>query len=301
MLRRSSLAAALLVLTALVAPAASAASAVENHDDEPIVVVSGDVSVTRGEVTGGVFVLSGDVRVAGRVSGDVVVLDGDVLLTGRVDGDVFTAAGTARLGPSAVVTGDVQYGDERPTVSLDAHVHGDVEKQDWPELGNLVSWIGSIVIWLAVGLSLLILGALLLLIAPRAADALDARSRERVGPTIAIGIAIAIVLPMLAFVAAITLFGLPLALGIVLALGPLAAVAYVITAYVLGRRWVKPPRQRILAFLAGLAVLRVLALVPVLGTIVGIAAVILGFGLIGAAIGAARDPGEPQPARTPGS
>jgi hypothetical protein len=299
-LRRSSLAAALLVLTALLVPAASAAGPVENHDDDPVVVVSGDVSVPRGEVVGGVFVASGDVRIAGRVSGDVVVFDGDVLLTGRVGGDVFTAAGSARLGPSAVVTGDVQYGDERPTVSLDAHVLGDVEKQDWPELGELFSWIGSIVIWLAVGLSLLILGIGLLLIAPRAADALDARSHERLGPTIAIGIAIAIVLPVLAFTAAITLLGLPLAIGIFLALGPLAAIAYVVAAYVLGRRWVGPPRHRMLAFLAGLAALRALALVPVLGTVVGIAAVILGFGLIGAAIGAARDPEDPQPARTPG-
>jgi len=300
-LRRSSLAAALLVLTALVAPAASAAGPVENHDDDVVVVVSGDVTVARGEVVGGVFIASGDARIAGRVDGDVAVLDGDVLLTGTVDGDVFTAGGTARLGPSAEVTGDVQYGDERPVVSLDARVHGDVEKQDWPDLSEAFSWIGSFVIWLGISLSLFVLGALLLLISPRAADALYERSRERVGPTIAIGIAIAIVLPVLAFAAAVTLLGLPLAIGIGLALGPLAAVAYVVTAYILGRRWVGPPRHRVLAFLAGLAALRLAALVPVLGTIVGIAAVLLGFGLIGAAIGAARDPEDPQPAQIPGS
>ncbi|HEX5712025.1 MAG TPA: polymer-forming cytoskeletal protein [Solirubrobacterales bacterium] len=301
MLRRSSLAAALLVLTALVAPAASAAGPVDDHDEDAIVVVSGDVTVSRGEVVGGVFIVSGDARIAGRVDGDVAVLDGDVLLTGTVEGDLFTAAGTARLGPTAEVTGDVQYGDERPVVSLDARVHGDVEEQDWPEFGDLFAWIGGFVFWLAITLSLLVLGALLLLVAPRAADTLYARSRERVGPTIAIGIAIAIVLPVLAFVAAITLLGLPLAIGIVLALGPLGAIAYVTAAFALGRRWVGPPRHRMLALLAGLAALRLLALVPVLGAIVGIAAVIFGLGLIGAAIGAARDPGDPEPARTPDS
>ena len=55
-----------------------------------------------------------------------------------------------------------------------------------------------------------------------------------------------------------------------------------------------------LSFLAGLAILRVAAFVPVLGTFVGLAALLFGLGLIGAAIGAARDAGS-GPARTPGS
>ncbi len=79
------------------------------------------------------------------------------------------------------MTGDVEYGDEHPRVALDARVHGDVTKQDWTDVGGVVSWVGGFVIWLAVTLSLLVLGALLLLIAPRAADSLEARSRERPG------------------------------------------------------------------------------------------------------------------------
>ncbi len=286
---------------ALAAPAAGAAGAGGDSDGDAIVVVTGDVTVARGETVDGVFIASGDARIAGEVDGDVIVLSGDVLLSGRVDGDLFTADGSARLLPSAEVTGDVQYGDEHPVVSLDARVHGDVTKQDWPDAGDLVSWIGGLVVWLAITFSTLVFGALLLLVAPRAADALYVRSRERIGPTIAIGIAIAIVLPLLAVIAAITIFGIPLALGIGLALAPLGATAYVVSAYVLGRRLVGPPRHRVLAFLAGLAILRIVAIVPLLGTVVGLAALLLGLGLIGAAIGAARDPAGPAPAGTPGS
>jgi hypothetical protein len=84
---------------------------------------------------------------------------------------------------------------------------------------------------------------------------------------------------------------------------PLAAVAYVTAAWALGRRLVKEPRNRFLSFLAGLAILRLLALVPIFGGFVGLAAVVFGFGLIGAAIGAAREPRQPSPvpAQTPGS
>ena len=302
----SSVAALLLAVLALAAgataaPAAVSAEGAGGGDEDAVVVVVGDVVVPRGETVGGVFIASGNARIAGRVDGDAIVLSGDVLVSGTIEGDLFTASGKSHLLPSAEVTGDVQYGDERPDVALDARVHGDVTKESWPDIGGLVPWVGGFVVWLAIGFSMLVLGGLLLLIAPRAADALEARSRERIGPLIAIGIAILIVLPLAAFLAAITIFGLPLAFGIGLSLLPLGAVAYAVSAYVVGRRIVKPPRHRMLAFLAGLAILRVAALVPILGLLVGLAALVFGLGLIGAAIGAARESADPAPARSPGS
>jgi cytoskeletal protein CcmA (bactofilin family) len=292
-------AAALLAAMALVAPAAGAAGA-SGETESAIVVISGDVTVARGQIVDGVFVVNGDTRIDGEVAGDVIVLSGDVVVSGRIDGDLFTAGGSARLLPSAEVTGDVGYGDHHPLVALDARVHGDVTEQDWPDIGGVFAGIGAFAIWLSVTLSLLVFGALLLLIAPRAADTLHARSRERLGPTIAIGIAILIVLPVVAFIAAITLVGLPLAIGLGLALLPLGAVAYLVAAYALGRRMVEAPRHRMLSFLAGLGVLRLVAFVPILGGVVGLAALVFGLGLIGAAIGAARNP-EPRGAQIPGS
>lgn len=297
----SSLAALLAVLALAVPAAAGAASAGGGGDEDPVVVVVGDVSVPRGETVGGVVLASGDARIAGDVDGSVVVFSGNLWLSGRVDGDVFVADGSARLLPSAEVTGDVEYGGERPEIALDARVHGDVAEQDFPDLGGAIPWIAGFVFWLAITISAWVLGALLLLIAPRAADALDARSREKAGPPIAIGIAIFLVLPVLGFLAAITLLGLPLAAAIGFALVPLWAVAYVVSAYVLGRRILGPPRHRMLAFLVGLGVLRLIAFVPILGWLASLAAVIYGLGLIGAAIGAAREPADPEPARSPGS
>ncbi len=303
----SSVAALLLVTLALTAPGAAIASAAVGSggagggDENAVVVVVGDVVVPRGETVDGVFIASGDARIAGEVDGDVVVFSGDVIVSGTIDGNLFTAGGRARLLPSAEVTGDVTYGDEHPQLALDARVQGEVNKEGWPDAGGLIPWIGGFVIWLAIGFSALLLGALLLLIAPRAADALEARAREKVGPTIAIGIAILIVLPLAAFLAAITVFGLPLAFGIGLLLLPLGAVAYVVSAYVLGRRIVKPPRHRMLSFVVGLAILRAAALVPFVGLLVGLAALVFGLGLIGAAIGAARGPSDPVPAQSPGS
>lgn len=299
-MRRISSLLVLVAIAALALPAAASAAETSDREGDAIVVISGDVSIPRGETVDGVYIASGDLRLAGRVDGDVVLAAGDATVSGRIDGDLVTFGGQARLLPRAYVGGDVTYSDERPIVAGSAIVRGDVSKESWDGWDEFLPFIGAFFLWLGLSISMAILGVLLLLIAPRAADALYARSRERIGPVIAIGIAIGICLPLAAAIALVTLVGIPLSFLIWLALLPLAALAYVTAAYALGRRMVGEPRSRFWAFLAGLAVLRALALIPFLGFLVGLAAVVVGLGLLGAAIGAARDP-EPEPAQSPGN
>jgi hypothetical protein len=299
--RLSALAVLLAGLALAFSPAPAGAGVRSDGDEGAIVVIVGDVAVHRGETVDGVFVVNGDVRIAGRVDGDVTVLSGDAVVSGEIRGDLFTAGGRARLLPSARVTGDVRYGDDYPDVSSDARVFGDVEKQTWPDLGGAIAWVAGFVVWLAITLSAAALGALLLLAFPRAADAVEARSRERKGPLIAIGLAAAIALPIGAGIAAITLVGLPLAFLVLLALLPIGVVGYLASAWALGRRVLGAPRSRALSFLAGLAILRLLALVPIVGLLVGIAAAVFGLGLLCAAIGAARSPDGPEQPQTLGS
>lgn len=288
----SVLVAALLALFVLVQPAEAAPLRGE-ADDDAVVVINGDVTVAHGELSKGVFIVDGDVHVLGRVDGDVVLIAGDALIRGRVDGDVVTIAGRARLLPKARVRGDLIYGDERPVLAPTARVTGEIEKEDWTDSLGLLPFVGAFVFWLAMSISAAILGIVLLLIAPRAADAAMAQAESRFWTAVGIGAAIFVALPLVAFVVAITLVGLPLAIGLGLALLPLAAVAYATAAWALGRALVKPPRDRIVSFLAGLAILRAAALLPVLGILVWLGAVIVGLGLLGAAIAAAR----PEPAR----
>ena len=288
---------ALLFAFALLAPAVTSADAQTTREDgDAIVVISGDVTVPRGEIVEGVVVVSGDVRVAGRVTGDVVLISGDALISGRIDGSLVTIGGQARLLPRSSVLGNIHYADERPLIAGSAIVDGDVSRENGLDGLDLLPFISVLLLWVGVGVSMAVLGLLLILAFPRAAEAVDARSRERTGPLIAIGIAAAIALPVAAAIAAVTLVGLPLAVVILLALAPLWALAYCASAWAQGRRIVKSPRNRFWSFLAGLAILRAAALVPVLGLLVGIAAAVFGLGLLGAAIGASR---QPEPARSP--
>jgi hypothetical protein len=99
--------------------------------------------------------------------------------------------------------------------------------------------------------------------------------------------------------ALISLVGVPLGLGVLLALVPLGGLAYVAAAYVLGRMLVKSPASGFVAFLAGWAVLRALALIPVAGALVWVAAVVVGLGALVVAMwrsrGAEARPEAPAP------
>jgi cytoskeletal protein CcmA (bactofilin family) len=276
-------------LLAVLAAATPATAETVGGSDDHVVVVNGDVTVERGQVVEGVYIVDGDATIAGRVDGDVVLVAGDATVSGRIDGNLITVAGQASLLPQASVGGDLAYGDEQPRIASGATVEGDIDKQGWTDFG-LLPVIGFFVLWLAVGISAAILGVLLLLLAPRAADAAFEQARTRFWTATGIGALVFIAVPIAIFVAAITLVGLPLAIALGLAVLPFAAVAYVTAAWALGRAIVKPPRGRILAFLAGLAILRAAALLPVLGLLVGLAAVIVGLGLLAGAITAAREP-----------
>jgi hypothetical protein len=259
-----------LVLLCTLAPAASAQAA----DPDERIVVSGPVTVGPDETSGTVVVASGDVLVRGTVDGDVVALDGDVTVRGRVTGNIVTVAGTAILGRRARVGGDLTYIQHKPQVTRGARIAGDTKKYDADKLTGPLG-IAAIGFWIAVSVSLLLLGLLLLLLAPRAADAV---ARAGKGASIGVGILVFILLPVIAVLALVSVFGAPFGVGLLLALFPLYAIGYVTAAFVLGRLIIKG--SRIPAFLVGLLILRLLALIPFAGGLIGLLAMIFGLGVL---------------------
>jgi cytoskeletal protein CcmA (bactofilin family) len=105
-MRRVSSLVVLVLLVAMALPAASPAQT-SDHEQDAIVVISGDVDVARGETVDGIVVVSGDVRVIGHVTGDVILVSGDATVSGRIDGSLVTFGGQARLLPRAFVSGNV--------------------------------------------------------------------------------------------------------------------------------------------------------------------------------------------------
>lgn len=280
-----------LTLLLLLAGLPAGATAAPGGDDDDRIVVTGPVRIAQGDTAGDVFVLDGPVTVAGRVRGDLVVVSGGLTIRGRVDGDVFTVTDRARLIRRARVGGDLGYVEERPVVGRRAKVGGDVKRLNPDKIAAPLGAGLAIGTWIAVSVSIFVLGLLLLLLGPRAADATHDAARTRLGASIGFGLLLFFGIPLLAVLALVTIVGIPLGAGLLLALLPLYAIGYTTGAWLLGRRLLGPPRGRVVSFLAGLAILRVLALVPFLGGLVWFVATVFGLGALLVATRRARSGG----------
>lgn len=298
MIRRTLTAcAAGLVLACVAAPGAPAA---DLNDGKERIVISGDVFVERWEEVDDIFVIDGDIMIRGTVHNDVINLTGHTRVSGHVEGDVVSISDRATVLPRGRVDGDVVYVDEKPNILAGSQgVGGEVRKlsaDEWASPAELL--LASLAIWLAMSMSSLLLGLALVWLAPRAVDAAYAVAGPYFGQSIAAGLAILIGLPIVAILLGATLVGLPLGLLLLLLLLPLMALGYVTSAWLLGRRVTGPPRGRFVSFLAGWGILRAIALIPVLGSLVWLGAAVFGMGVLAVAAWRARSgrPAEPAPA-----
>src|SRR4029077_10416712 len=188
------------------------------------------------------------------------------------DGRVTTRDG-------ARVTGDVKSRD-RPDVATGT-VTGDVKKLNIQNLFGGILFVFLVYLWIAVTLSVALLGFLFVLLFPRAADA-TATAGRRFWPSVGWGALIGIVGPILAVLVLVTIIGIPLGLGMFSALNVLAPLGYVASSLILGRCMVKSASTggRIGAFFAGFGILRAVALIPGIGTIAWFLVCVYGLGAL---------------------
>lgn len=236
---------------------------------ETVVIFDGPATI-EGTVRQQVVALNGDVRVEGTVEDDVVAINGRVTVTGggRVDGDVVSQR-SAVVEPGATVGGDLRRFEPQMF-------------EAWFGVVTRLAW------WLVVSVSALVLGLVLVWLAPRAAEATLGAARSAAGPVIGWGLVALVGGPIAAVILMVTLVGIPLGLYLLALLAVVSVLGYVTSAWILGRRLVREPGRRAPAFLAGLAVLRVIALVPVVAGLVWFAAVVFGTGALAVALWRAR-------------
>ncbi|MBA3690670.1 MAG: hypothetical protein H0W82_04570 [Actinobacteria bacterium] len=270
---------------------------VEGAGDTPgsFVVLTGRIDIAEGETFQDAIILDGDVRIDGAVVGNVLAVNGDVTMAGSAGGSVAALNGRVTLEPGARVGGDL-VSSEPADIAETATVGGKVSSQGLPSDFDLrrVTTVSRVAVWVATSLSSLALGLLLLLFAPSAGEAIAATASRRFGLSVGIGFAVFFGLPIGAVIVIVTLVGIPLGLGVLLALALLFWLGYVAAALALGRVVVKPPASKLLAFLAGWLALRLIAIVPGLGSLAWFLATVFGLGLLTVA---ARRAGR-QPAGT---
>ena len=268
---------------------ASSAGAQTEPAGEPAdqIVLSGRVLIPRGQAVGEVVVFHGRVQIAGVARQDVVVLDGPVIVSGQVSGSVIALGGDVDLASTAQVGGDVLASGE-VTVAVGAEVGGRLSQRVGFTLRGRLDAVARLISWFAVSVSTLLLGALLLWIAPRGFDRTDKAVRTAPWASLGWGVLVSIALPVVSIALLASILGMPLGLSVLLGLALLFSIGYATAAWLLGRAILRPPRGRALAFLAGWGIARVVGLVPVVsGVTWGIGAVV-GLGALTVATWRAR-------------
>jgi cytoskeletal protein CcmA (bactofilin family) len=291
-MRKSMVLAVFLVLMlGLAAPAWAQAG----QATEEFVVLSGRADVPEGQTVGDLVVFHGSATVDGTVEGSVTAFDAPVTISGRVNGDVVVFNGRVELQSGANVTGDV-VSQQAPVVASGATIGGTTKRlqtnTNWEGFG----WAGKLAWWLAVSVSTLVVGLVLVWLVGRGAARILEAGRTRIGPSIGLGLLLFFGLPLLAVIALVTVVGIPLGLGLLAALLLIYALGYSASGWILGRSILRGPTSWFLAFLVGWAILRVAALIPILGGLVWFAAVVFGLGALALAIWRARSASQVTPA-----
>jgi len=192
---------------------------------EAFVVLSGRADVPEGQTVGDLVVFHGSATVDGTVDGSVTAFDAPVTISGRVNGDVVAFNGRVELRSGANVTGDV-VSQQAPVVASGATIGGTSKRlqtnTNWEGFG----WAGKLAWWLAVSVSTLVVGLLVIWLVGRGAARILEAGRTRVGPAIGLGLPLFFGLPILAIIALVTVVGIPLGLGLLAALLLIDALGY---------------------------------------------------------------------------
>ncbi len=271
---------AVLVL-ALSASAASAASAEAGDGAGGLLLrVDGDVVVGPTQSLGAVVVIQGDATVEGVVDA-VVVVSGTAVLRGATVGTLVVVDGIAELSEGSVVSGDAVL----PNSSMKNDGSGVIEgtvTTDVAAFRRALDVLSVVNVVVAIGGVLLTLVAALVFagIAPGTTRAATSAISGDPGHVALSGLLFWIALPVVAIALLLTVIGAPTAFAIWVVVLPLVGGAgYLVTGIWIGQLLVDRHRERhhpYVPALLGTAILLGAGLIPILGAVVSLVAVLVG-------------------------
>jgi cytoskeletal protein CcmA (bactofilin family) len=263
---------------------AATAQEAEPSTDNDQIVLHGSLDVPEGQTIDSAVIFDGPATVEGTVTESLVVFNGDVTISGTVQKDVVVFNGSVILRSGATVAGDV-VSQSDAQVEQGATLGGQQQTIASDIDAGTVGFASRFAWWIAYSVSTLILGLVLLLLAPALDGALTRSGRGKLGASIGFGALVFFAVPIISGLLLVTVVGIPLGLFFLLALALIYTAGYVAGVHVLGRYVMRDQSSRYVPFLVGWVIARGLGLVPILGGLVWFALTIVG---LGAAVLAAR-------------
>jgi len=255
-----------------------------------LTVAGGNVNLTNtASVQGGVVAAGGTIVLAVPVRKDVRAAAGNLTVSDMIDGDLHVAAGQLRLTSKAAVGGNLTYWSGHPaSIDENARVAGMISqkvpkegfRRSAEKMAGMVA--GFILLAKIVGFfSTLLTGLLLIYFIPNYSREVISTLREKPLASLGLGFLMALVTPVIVVFLLVTVVGIPIALilsavyliGIYLA--RILAIIWIGSA-MLGLFGKKAGEGVVLVI--GLVIYSVLSLLPFIGGLVTVLAVLLGLG-----------------------
>jgi len=274
------------------------------------IIAAGQTVNINGEVSHAVRVIGETLNIGGAIGRDLLVAGRELSMfsTSEIGGDLLLGAETARI--DGLIQGDINSGVNRLTIASTANIQGKLNYISGKEAniqsgaqirGTITHKLPDVpdvldvkkrleagrLWWIVIGfLMALVLGIIVVLLAPRRVKAVTESIRTHPWASLGWGAVILVVTPIVALIVCITVIGLPL--------GLIALELYVIAIYLtqlfvglligqliigaFGR--VETKAALVGALALGLAILRFLRLIPFVGFFFGLATVLFGLGAI---------------------
>jgi len=258
---------------------------------QDVVVTGGAIDIGSGATIGRDLVLAGGMAtVSAPVTRRVQMTAGNLTLKNRVGGDVRGRVDHLKL-DGAQIGGNLDYTSNNAVQLVNgARVAGTTIRHTPTDQGGgagngFLGWLRELIGFFALGLLLIFL---LPRITVRAIDTL----RKQPWPSLGIGAAILVITPIVAlivFIIGVLIGGWWLGVLLLPIWILVLAMGYVVSGFLVGRllfaRLGWASYHDALALLGGLFVLTVLGLLPVLGGLIGLAALVFGAGALALTIG----------------
>ena len=250
---------------------------------EADIVVRGAATLPKEDSAKNLVGVEGPTTIEGVVKGNVVAVKGAVGISGSVEGSVLALGGPVRVEAGGRVGRDV-IAPKGAEVARDGKVEGKVvERLDLAarDIFGTLLFATKLAAWLVGSVTSLLVGLLLILVLGAGrSDALFHAGRGRSGVAAAMGLGLLIGIPVVALLAVRTIVGAPFGVMVLLALPLVLWLAYATGAWTAGRVVAKNASSAFVGFLTGWAILRIVALVPILGTLAWIVATVIGLGAL---------------------
>jgi hypothetical protein len=234
-------------------------------------------------VRGSVVVAGGSVDLAGPVGAAAKIAAGTLTIGNRVGADVEAAVGRLRIISGADVGGNVSYWSRREaSVSEGARIHGKIVRNVPPARGFFRSAVLVWIVFVSINfVCTLILGLLSVRFLPRYDQSVIATLREKPWASLGLGFVAAVVAPVVCVLLLASVLAIPIGLILLAAFFILLYWSRICAIARIGESILTRLRRtpgHVWAFILGLFVYYILAIIPVVGWLVFLLVVLFGLG-----------------------